>query len=208
MLLALKAPNARGHCTMSTHWRPKCLLVSVAGFIPELSKSRLDTVFLKPVTAASNSAVQGTLIQACYQSRGSPDERDGNKHMWGKFQDCMTSLPQGFKPETTSQWPGKAIPHNLATWRRQTPLAVRTTGNETGPGQYLCEADAGDSDSLDLMGTHPPAVTCTDIMAILLQKQDLELMLGPLRICCVTVMSARASAWSLWGSRTLARTLR
>lgn len=106
----------------------------------------------------------------------------------------MTSLPQGFKPETTSQWPGKAIPHNFATWRRQTPLAVRTTGNETGPAQYLCEADAGDSDSLDLMGTHPSAVTCTDIMAILLQKQDLELMLGPLRICCVTVMSARASA--------------
>lgn len=35
------------------------------------------------------------------------------------------------------------------------------TAAETGtePPQYLCEVDAGDSASLDLMGIHPPAVT-------------------------------------------------
>lgn len=73
------ALNARGHCTISTHWRPKCLPVSAAGFVPELSKSRVDAVFRKPMTAVSISAARGTLIQACCRSRGSPDEIDGNR---------------------------------------------------------------------------------------------------------------------------------
>lgn len=79
-------------------------------------------------------------------------------------------LPQGFEPENMSQWPGKAAPRNFAIWRRQVPLTVRTAGSETGPAQYLCEADAGDSVPLDMMGAHPPAVTCTDMIAVLLQN--------------------------------------